>query len=349
MKSIERAPDERVNWLGSLPFFAMHLLPLGALFTGVPWVAWIIMAVLYFGRMWFVTAGYHRYFAHRTYKMSRVMQFIMALGASTAVQKGPIWWAAHHRHHHKHSDQNEDIHSPKRGFWWSHMGWILCRKYDPTRTELVPDLLKYPELRWLDKYWIIPQVTMIALVFGLGLLLTGGAIVPALGIVFIGFFLSTILLSHTTYTINSLSHVFGHRRYATNDTSRNNWLLALITGGEGWHNNHHHYQGSTRQGFKWWEIDTTYYVLWVMSKLRLVSNLRKPPKRVLTSRLIKQGAPDIGSFDKYWSRAVKAMQHSGQATGEFALEKKQKLEDLYAATREKLLELAASTAPEPSA
>jgi stearoyl-CoA desaturase (Delta-9 desaturase) len=322
----------------------MHLLPLGALFTGVPWVAWIILAVMYFGRMWFVTAGYHRYFAHRSYKMGRAMQFIMALGASTAVQKGPIWWAAHHRHHHKYSDQDDDIHSPKRGFWWSHMGWILCMKYDPPRTELVPDLMKYPELRWLDKYWIVPQLAAIAAVFGLGLLLTGG-IVPALGVTFIGFFLSTIMLSHTTYTINSLSHVFGRRRFATSDTSRNNWLLALITGGEGWHNNHHHYQGSTRQGFKWWEIDTTYYVLWVMSKLRLVSNLRKPPKRVLKARLIKEGAPDIGTFDAYWAKALKAMQQSG----DFAVEQKEKLEELYAATRARLLELADSATREPVA
>lgn len=344
-KTIERAPDERVNWLGSAPFILMHLLPLGALFTGVPWVAWIVMAVLYFGRMWFITAGYHRYFAHRSYKMGRVMQFLIALGSSTAVQKGPIWWAAHHRHHHKYSDQENDIHSPKRGFWWSHMGWILCRKYDATRTELVPDLMKYPELRWLNKYWIVPQVALIAAVFGLGLLLTGGAIVPALGILFVGFFLSTILLSHTTYTINSLSHVFGRRRFATSDTSRNNWMLALITGGEGWHNNHHHYQGSTRQGFRWYEIDTTYYVLWVLSKLRLVRDLRTPSERALNSRLIKQGAPDIGTFDKYWARAVKALHH----TSDLAIEKKQQLAELYAATLARLEEIARETPTEPAA
>ncbi len=333
-KTIERAPDERVNWSGSAPFLIMHLLPLAALLTGVPWFAWIIMAVLYFGRMWLVTAGFHRYFAHRSYKMGRTMQFLMALGGTTAVQKGPLWWAAHHRHHHKFSDQDQDIHSPKRGFWWSHMGWILCRKYDATRMELVPDLAKFPELRWLNKYWIVPQLALAIAVFGLGFALTGG-LLPALGTVLIGFVLSTLLLSHTTYTINSLSHVIGRRRFATSDTSRNNWVLALITGGEGWHNNHHYYQGSARQGFRWWEIDTTYYGLWLLSKLGLVSNLHRPPKRLLEKHLIQKGAPDIGTFDKYLARAVKAL----HATGELAAEQKLALQELYATTKARALEL----------
>ncbi|CAG0990262.1 partial stearoyl-CoA desaturase (Delta-9 desaturase), partial [Anaerolineae bacterium] len=190
----------------------MHLLPLAALFTGAHWSAWIVMGALFLVRRWFITAGYHRYFAHRSYKMSRAMQFLMALGGTTAVQKGPLWWAAHHRHHHKHSDQPEDIHSPKRGFWWSHMGWVLCTKFDETRTELVPDLAKYPELRWLNRHPFIAPIILATLVFGLGLLITG-TFTGGLGMLFIGFFLSTILLSHTTYTINSLSHVFGTRRY----------------------------------------------------------------------------------------------------------------------------------------
>jgi stearoyl-CoA desaturase (delta-9 desaturase) len=335
---------ERVDWLGSAPFLLLHVLPLAAFFTGVPWFAWIIMAVLYFGRMWFVTAGFHRYFAHRSYKMGRVMQFIMALGATTALQQGPLWWAAIHRHHHKHSDQPQDVHSPKNGFYWSHIGWILSSNYNRTMTELVPDLVKYRELRWLDKYYLIPQLGLAAVVFLLGLLVTG-AWLPALGVLLVGWLLSTILMSHTTYTINSLSHVFGHRRYATRDTSRNNWLLALITGGEGWHNNHHHYQGSARQGFKWYEIDTTYYVLWVMSKLRLVSGLRKPPQRVLESHLVRNGAADIGMFHKHWDRAVRVLQSAGTATGEMATEQKQKLEELLAATKAKAEEIARRPAP----
>jgi stearoyl-CoA desaturase (delta-9 desaturase) len=331
----------------------MHLLPLGALFTGVPWFAWVIMAVLFFVRLWFVTAGFHRYFSHRSYKMGRVMQFIMALGATTAVQQGPIWWASVHRHHHKYSDQPEDAHSPKKGFFWSHIGWILSTKHDRTMTELVPDLVKYPELRWLDKYFLVPQLGLAVLVFLFGLLVTGGWL-PALGVLLIGFFLSTILLSHTCFTINSLSHVFGRRRFATRDTSRNNWFLALLTGGEGWHNNHHHYQSSTRQGFKWWEIDTTYYGLWVLSKLKLVSGLRKPPERVLNSHLLRNGAADIGMFHKHWERAVRVLQSAGTATGELAVEEKKKLEELYAATRAKVEEIAKATAtpkagPQPTA
>lgn len=327
--------SERIDWLGSAPFLLMHLLPLGALFTGAPWFAWVIMAVLYFGRMWFVTAGYHRYFAHRSYRMGRVMQFLVALGASTAVQQGPLWWAAVHRHHHKYSDQPQDIHSPRKGFSWSHIGWILSSKYQRTMTELVPDLAKYPELRWLDKYYLVPQLGLAALVFLLGLALTG-AWLPALGVMLVGFFLSTVLLSHTTFTINSLSHVIGRRRFATADTSRNNWLLALITGGEGWHNNHHHCQSSARQGFKWYEIDTTYYVLWLLSKLGLVRDLRGPSARALQSRLIRAGAADVGMFHKHWDRAMRAL----QAGGTLAADQRRKLNELYTATRAKVEEIA---------
>jgi stearoyl-CoA desaturase (delta-9 desaturase) len=266
-------PRERViTFWSSLPFIGMHLACLAAFFTGFRWTHVVLALVLYYVGMFFVTAGYHRYFSHRSFKTSRVFQFILAFGAMTSAQKGVLWWAAHHRHHHRFSDGEEDLHSPLRfGFWWSHLGWILSPKYNETRTELIGDFAKFRELRWLNKYHLFPPITLAVVLF-----LIGGwsALVW-------GFFIRTVMLWHGSFTINSLSHVFGRRRYATADTSRNNWLLALLTLGEGWHNNHHHYMASARQGFFWWEIDGTYYTLKVLSWLRIVWDLRQPPAEIL--------------------------------------------------------------------
>ena len=278
------ADDERTDWKKSIPFLIMHLLPFGAIWTGMRWQDVVLCVALYYVRVFFITAGYHRYFAHRSYKMGRVMQFIVAFGGATAAQKGALWWAAHHRVHHKYSDTPKDVHSPRRGFWWSHVLWILCNRYDETEWHLIKDFAKYPELRWLNKYHLVPPT-----VLGFTVWLIGGW--PAL---FGGFFLSTALLYHGTFSINSLTHVFGSRRYVTTDTSRNSLILALITMGEGWHNNHHYYQSSTNQGFFWWEIDLSYYVLKMMSWVGLVHGLRKPPKAVLESnRVLDQKPPDV--------------------------------------------------------
>jgi stearoyl-CoA desaturase (Delta-9 desaturase) len=251
----------------SLPFLAMHVA-VGLVFvTGFRW-EWALLALAsYVVRMFGVTAGYHRYFSHRAFKTSRVFQFVLAWLAQSSVQKGALWWAAHHRHHHRFSDEPEDIHSPvRKGFWWSHVGWILARRYDVTRYESIKDFARFPELVWLNEYWLVPTVVNFAVLWLLGGLpfLVWGAIVP------------TVLLWHGTFTINSLSHVFGSRRYLTRDTSRNNWLLALITMGEGWHNNHHYHQNTANQGWFWWEIDLTFYGLKVLSWLRVVSDLRLP-------------------------------------------------------------------------
>jgi stearoyl-CoA desaturase (delta-9 desaturase) len=225
---------------------------------------------LYFVRMFFVTGAYHRYFAHRTYKTGRVMQFIFAFMAETSAQRGALWWAAHHRDHHKYSDTDRDVHSPARqGLIHSHIGWI----YDgnsATNWGRVKDLSRYPELVALNKLWLVPPMLL-----GFACWLVAGW-----SGLLIGFMFSTVLLWHGTFTINSLSHVFGTRRYETGEDSRNNWLLALITLGEGWHNNHHHYMNSTRQGFYWWEIDITYMVLKAMSRVGLVWDLKEPPARV---------------------------------------------------------------------
>lgn len=195
----QRAPDERVNWLGSIPFFLMHLMPLGILLFGITWQDVVLCIALYVVRMFFITAAYHRYFGHRAYKMGRVMQFLMAVGGSTAAQKGVLWWAGHHRHHHKYSDMPEDIHSPRRGFWWSHVGWILCKKYDATPMSAIKDFAKYPELRWLNRWHLLPAIAL-----GAACLLIGGP-----SALFGGFFLSTVLLYHGTFSINSFTHLFG--------------------------------------------------------------------------------------------------------------------------------------------
>ena len=289
----ERDPTERVNRVSSIPFALVHLAPLALIWTGVGWGDLALCAALYQIRMFFITAGYHRYFAHHSYKMNRFWQFVMAFGGTTAVQKGPLWWAALHRDHHRFADTPDDIHSPLKGFWWSHVGWILCDKYSDTRLDRISDFAAYPELRWLDKHnWIGPWTLGVAtfLVFGWSGLVAG-------------FFLSTVLLWHGTFLVNSLAHVFGRRRYVTHDSSRNSLLIALATGGEGWHNNHHYLPSSARQGFFWWEIDLTYYALLGLSAVGVVHDLHRPPKRLLKANLTRGGF-DVGMFDIYMARAT---------------------------------------------
>jgi stearoyl-CoA desaturase (Delta-9 desaturase) len=265
--------DRSLHWVKMIPFIAMHVAAVvGIVLLGWSWRGLALAVALYYVRMFFVTAGYHRYFSHRTFKTSRAFQLFLALGAMSSSQKGVLWWAGHHRVHHKYSDQPGDVHSTLRdGFLWSHVGWILSRKWEDTDESRVRDLAKYPELAWLDRFWAIPPT-----VLGVSLFLVGGWFALVWGLC-----VSTVLLWHGTFTINSLTHTFGSRRYATTDNSRNNALLAAITLGEGWHNNHHYYQRSTRQGFFWWEIDVTYLVLRVFAALGLVWDLHEPPAEVV--------------------------------------------------------------------
>jgi stearoyl-CoA desaturase (delta-9 desaturase) len=273
----------KVAWGKSVPFVLVHLLPLGLFWTGVRSIDWVVCGALYFVRMFFITGAYHRYFSHRSYKMGRVMQFLMAFGGSLAVQKGVLWWAAHHRKHHKYSDQHGDVHSPKDGLGWAHMGWIMSTAHDDTELAWIRDFAKYPELVWLNRYHLLPPTLLATALFVIG----------GPSMLLCGFFLSTAILYHGTFSINSLMHVWGRRRYVTKDTSRNTLLLALVTLGEGWHNNHHYYQSSANQGFFWWEIDITYYILKLLSFVGLVSDLRNPPKQVLVSNLVRDNE-DIG-------------------------------------------------------
>lgn len=266
--TVQRDPSERILVRDTVPFILVHVVALSVFWIGVTPTQLAVCVGLYVLRMWGVTAGYHRYFSHRAYKTSRWFQFVLALVATSSTQKGVLWWAANHRHHHRYSDEPEDIHSPKQsGFWWSHVGWILSRKYDETRLDLIKDFAKYPELRWLNRFQIVPPVLL-----ALSLYLVGG-----FGLMVWGYFVSTVFLFHGTFFINSLAHVFGRRRYETTDTSRNSFLLALITLGEGWHNNHHHYQSSANQGWFWWEIDLTYYSLKVLQWFGVVWDVRTPP------------------------------------------------------------------------
>ena len=281
----------RIDWPRLLPFVAMHLGCLGVIWVGVSLTAVMVAVALYALRMFAITGFYHRYFSHCAFHTSRAAQFVFAVLGAAGVQRGPLWWAGQHRHHHTHSDQAGDAHSAlQHGFFWSHVGWITAKHNFPTRRERVKDLLKYPELCFLDRFDIVVPIAMFVGLYGLGAWL--GAAYPELGTsglqLVVWGMISTVVLFHATFTINSLAHVWGTRRFQTTDTSRNNWLLALITLGEGWHNNHHHFQGSVRQGFYWWEYDPSYYALRAMSWLGLVWQLNPVPAAVLEKRLEKR-------------------------------------------------------------
>ncbi|UCF39358.1 MAG: acyl-CoA desaturase [Acidobacteriota bacterium] len=285
---VPETEKKKVDWVRAIPFYALHLACLGVIWVGWSWTAVLVAAVLYAIRMFAVTGFYHRYFSHRTFKTSRPVQFLFGVLGNSAVQRGPLWWAANHRHHHRHSDREEDIHSPiQDGFYWSHFGWITSKGIFKTKLDYVRDLAKFPELRWLDRFDNFVPLALAIGLFGFGELLR--LVAPGLGttgpqLLIWGFFISTVVLFHGTCTINSLAHTFGRRRYETTDHSRNSLILALITLGEGWHNNHHHFPASTRQGFFWWEVDLTYYVLVLFSKLGLIWDLRGVPEHVRSAR-----------------------------------------------------------------
>ena len=258
------------------PFVLIHLAALSAFFVEFRWYYPLVALGSYYFRMFWVTAGYHRYFSHRSYKTSRAFQFVIAFAAMTSAQKGVLWWAAHHRDHHKFSDQPRDLHSPAQsGFWWSHIGWILADGSGVTNVDRIKDFACYPELRWLNRYYLVPPAVFfvaLGLVGGWPLVIWGGLI-------------GTILLWHGSFAVNSLAHIFGSRRYQTADDSRNSWWLALATCGEGWHNNHHHYQSTANQGWFRGEVDLSYLGLRVLRGLGLVWALRTPPVDVRDAHL----------------------------------------------------------------
>jgi stearoyl-CoA desaturase (delta-9 desaturase) len=284
-----------VVYPAAIPFVLIHLACVGAIWSGITWEALTICVALYWLRIFAIGAGYHRYFSHRAYSTSRIFQFLLAVAAQTTAQKSVLWWAAMHRHHHFHSDTEEDTHSPRhQGFIYSHVGWIFARRNDIADLGRVADLARFPELRFLHKFELLPAIALAALCF----------VVAGWSGLVVGFVWSTVLVYHATFCINSLAHVSGRARYVTGDDSRNNWLLALFTMGEGWHNNHHAFQSSVRQGFRWWEIDPTYYILRALAWVGAVWDLKTPPERVLRNeqrlgaRVINRAAEQLAAqFD----------------------------------------------------
>jgi stearoyl-CoA desaturase (delta-9 desaturase) len=263
------ARTAKISWNAVIVFILLHLACLTAFFTEISAFALILCGACYLVQMIGITIGYHRFFSHRSFKTSRVFQFVLACLGCSASQSGPSWWVARHRHHHRASDTDEDVHSPvAHGFWWSHSGWILSTDSDGTDAEAVQDLRSRPEIRWLDRYFWVPPLVLAVLCF----LLDGWS-----GLIW-GFLISTVLSHHATFTVNSVCHMWGRQRYKTGDASRNNFLVALITLGEGWHNNHHHYQSSAKQGVRWWEIDVSYYLIRLLACLRVVWSVRTPPR-----------------------------------------------------------------------
>jgi stearoyl-CoA desaturase (delta-9 desaturase) len=279
----ETAP-ERLDWVRLIPFIGLHLGCLGVIITGISLTAVVVCVLLYMIRMFAITGFYHRYFSHRAFKTNRFWQFIFAVLGNAAAQRGPLWWAGHHRHHHLKSDDDDDIHSPiTQGFWWSHIGWFSCDKAFATPWHRIKDFAAYPELRFLNRFDVVVPILMALCLYVLGecldhyyphLQTTG------LQLLVWGFCISTVLVFHATSTINSLGHLWGKRRYSTADQSRNNALLALITFGEGWHNNHHRWPVSARQGFYWWEIDLCYYGLKLLETLGIIWDLKPVPERI---------------------------------------------------------------------
>lgn len=274
MQSAARFNDvhDDIIYPSALPFILVHVACFAAFWTGVPPAALVLALILYAARMFGITAGFHRYFSHKTFKTSRVFQFLLAFLAQTSAQKGVLWWASKHRDHHRHSDSPEDVHSPHQfGLFFAHIGWVYASKRGKADYSNVKDLAKFPELVWLDRHIHLPAILLAA-----GCFLWGGWA----GLV-VGFLWSTVALYHGTFAINSLAHVWGRKRFFTGDESRNNFCLALITLGEGWHNNHHYYMASTRQGFRWWEFDPTYWILRLLAVLRIVWDIQEPTPSVL--------------------------------------------------------------------
>jgi stearoyl-CoA desaturase (delta-9 desaturase) len=284
----DAAHADRIDWLRVVPFIGLHLACLGVFCVGVSGIALAVAAALYALRMFALTGFYHRYFSHKAFKTTRALQFLFALLGAMCAQRGPLWWAAHHRNHHRHADTAADLHSPlHRGFLWSHMGWFLTPRGFRTDWQAVPDWQRYPELRWLDRFDVVAPTALAVALFALGRWLESAH--PEFGtsgaqMLVWGFFVSTVVLFHATVTINSIAHRFGSRRFDTRDNSRNHWLLALLTFGEGWHNNHHHFPGSARQGFRWWEIDLTYYGLRALAACGLVWDLKPVPAGLRRAR-----------------------------------------------------------------
>ena len=257
-----------------------HLACLAAFYTGISLTAVIVAFIAYVMRGMGVTTGFHRLLAHRSFKTNRVVQFMFALAGSLAVQGGPLWWVAHHREHHAETDTERDIHSPViHGLWRSHMGWMMTDAAFNEKGTNSRDLHKFPEIKFLQRYYVWLIVAQIAGFYGLGAWLSGAF--PDLGtsgaqLVVWGFFISTVFTWHVTFMVNSVCHRWGGQPYDTGDASTNNIFIGIFAFGEGWHNNHHFYPSSARHGLRWWQLDVTWYLIRVMQAVGLVSDAKIP-------------------------------------------------------------------------
>lgn len=242
----------------------------------VPFSAGLVAlwAMSHFLRAIGLTLAFHRYFAHRAFKMNRAVQFVWAFIGTAAMQKGPLWWAGHHVNHHKYADREGDPHSPMvSGIYYAHIGWFLNdTKHDmlESTNPVVRDFSKFPEIRFLDTYFFVPPLLLALAMYALG------------GFPWLvwGFCFPTVTLAHATFAINTVNHLFGSRRFDTIDESRNNAFTAFFAVGEGWHNNHHRYQRAARNGFYWWEFDPTWYVIRTMQLLGLAWDVQPVPPRI---------------------------------------------------------------------
>lgn len=285
MSAAEPAPRRAAGARTSVIVVALvmagfHIGALAVVFTGVSTAALLVAGFLYVFRGLGVTAGYHRLLAHRSFRTGRFMQFMMALAGSLAMQGGPLWWVAHHRAHHRDTDTQADVHSPvTRGFWQSHMGWMMSAEAFQEKGANTRDLHRFAELKWLQRYYVPLVLAQGALLFALGAGLN--ALFPHWGtsgaqMVVWGLFITTVLTWHITFAVNSVCHTWGRRPHATGDASTNHPVIGVLAYGEGWHNNHHMYPFSARHGLEWWQLDITWLVLRVLEKLGLVSDLKLP-------------------------------------------------------------------------
>ena len=289
-----RLPEQKdegkkgIYWTDNLPFLLFHVAPIAVFWVGWSAFAVAFAALYYLVRMFAITAFYHRYFSHHAFVTNRFFQFLFAFLGCSSMQNGPLWWAAIHRHHHIHADTDEDLHSPKiQGFVWSHIGWILAAENKRIRVEYVKDWLRYPELIFLENISYAIPIVEAGIILALGHILSlywPGLHTNGPQLLVWGFFISTLLCSHATFSINSVDHMYGSRRYDMPNTSRNNFWTAVLTLGEGWHNNHHHYPITAKAGFYWWELDITYYLLMLLSLFGIVRNLNPLPDNIRDSK-----------------------------------------------------------------
>ena len=269
-------------YLRIAPFIGLHLGCLALPLVGASWPAFWCALFLYCLRVFALTGFYHRYFSHRSFKTSRFWQFVFAICGMTAAQRGPLWWASHHRHHHLHADTDKDAHSPRAGFWRSHLGWFTEMRHFRTDYSRIPDFARYRELVFLNRFdAFVPILLFVALYFVGDAFAGAGYETSGWQFVIWGGCLSTVAVYHVTFCVNSVCHILGKRRYPGDEDSRNNWLVALLTFGEGWHNNHHRYPRAARQGFFWWEVDITYYLLCGLEKIGVIRDLQRIPEEVL--------------------------------------------------------------------